>query len=415
MTNQKERFKKSLMLFLEKATSPWHVQHEILACLQTFGFQEGQNPVPSRFFLTQGASVAAIVMPKKKMDSLTLFACHVDSPCLKLKPSALWEKKQMTLAHVEPYGHPILSSWIGRPLSLTGAYWVKNKGAIEKRLVDGKKGVSGVIPHLAIHLDRTVNEKGHLVDPHKDLHVVLSPSQGAITLSSLLKEKGEILFHDLSFVPMEKPCSFGLHDSLLLSPRLDNLLSVFALLQLLESSTFSDTRAFAFLFYNHEEVGSCTDEGACSRLFLDVLQSLLPQDPIEAFRCKQRSSLFSLDMSHAFHPHHEDSSDPRHASELGKGVVCKTSIEQKYAGSGLLSAAFLDAMKKNTIPVQIYSTRNGLKSGSTVGPLLSSQLGIAALDIGIGILGMHASAEVASFDDVHSFVQALRSCCGDLP
>lgn len=409
MTNAQERFKKSLMHFLEKATSPWHVQHEIVSCLQHLEFQEGQNPLPSRFFLTQGASTAAILMPKKKVDSLTLFACHVDSPCLKLKPHAFWEKKQMTLAHVEPYGHPILSSWVGRPLSLTGAYWVKHKGAIEKRLVDPKRAVSGVIPHLAIHLDRTVNEKGHLLDPYKDLNVLLSPSQGVVTLSSLLREKEEVLFHDLSFVPRERPCSFGLQDSLLLSPRLDNLLSVFALLQLLESPCLSEARAFAFLFYNHEEVGSCTDEGACSRLFLDVLQSLLPQDPMEAFHCKQRSCLFSLDMSHAFHPHHEDSSDPRHTSELGKGVVCKNSAEQKYAGSGLLSALFLDAMKKNKVPVQIYSTRNGLKSGSTVGPLLSSQLGIAALDIGIGILGMHASEEVASFEDVFHFIHAMDS------
>jgi aspartyl aminopeptidase len=376
--------------------------------LKQLGFQENVPSIPSRFLLTHGASTAAVIMPKKKVDSLTLFACHVDSPCLKLKPLPLWEKHKMSLAQVEPYGHPILSSWMGRPLCLSGAFWVKGKSGIEKRLVDAETSCTGILPHLAIHLDRSVNEKGHMVDPYKDLHVLLSPSKGQVTLESLLKEKKEILFHDLSFVPMEKPGFLGLEKTLIVSPRLDNLLSVFSLLQVMKENIESENRAFVFLFYNHEEVGSCTDEGAESRLFLEVIQSLLPKDPIEAFECKKRSLILSLDMSHAFHPNHEDSSDPRHTPELGKGVVFKISAEQKYAGGGLASASFLDVMKQQKIPIQMYSGRNGMKSGSTVGPILASQLGIPALDIGIGILGMHASAEVASCEDVQSLIHALR-------
>ena len=309
----------------------------------------------------------------------------------------------------ESYGSPIHSSWIGRPLSLTGVYWTKGKKGVQEHLVDPSRSCTGIIPHLAIHLDRTVNEKGHMVDPHKDLNVLLSPSRGELSFQDLVHEK-EILFHDLSFVPLEKPCFIGLDDAFLSSPRLDNLLSVFALRTVIEERKQSDHTAVVSLFYNHEEVGSCTDEGAESRLFLDALAVLLPKDPIEAFHCKKNSVIFSLDGSHAFHPLHEDSSDPRHAPELGKGLVLKVSVEQKYAGGGFLAASFLDRMKQKKIGVQIYSTKNGMKSGSTVGPILASRLGIPALDIGIGLLGMHSSCEVASLDDIQSLIHALHSC-----
>lgn len=361
--------------------------------------------------LTHGSSLAAVMMPKKKIESLVFFASHVDSPGLKVKPVPFWEKRSMGLIQVEPYGHPILSSWIGRPLCLTGSFWTKGKKGIEQHYIDPTTSLTGVIPHLAIHLDRTVNEKGHIVDPYKDLHVVLSPAGGVESFQSLLKAKGDILFHDLSFVPIEKPSFVGTEKEILVSPRLDNLLSVFSLQQLIDEEIVSDHTAFVFLFYNHEEVGSCTDEGAESRLFLDALNVLLPKDPLAAFECKKESAIFSLDMSHAFHPFHEDSADPRHTPEMGKGVVFKVSVDQKYSGGWQASAAFLDTMKQKDIPIQMYSTKNGLKSGSTVGPLLSSSLGIPALDIGIGVLGMHASYEVAACSDVHSLIHALKEYC----
>ena len=400
-----------LKQFLEKGTSPWHVSHEIHSNLKKLGFQESRRASTDRFFLTNGASTAAILLPKNELKSLTFFVSHVDSPALKMKPLALWDKHMMSLAHVEPYGQPILSSWFGKPLSLTGAYWTKGKKGVEMHLVDTKNSPTGVIPHLAIHLDRGVNEKGHMVDPHKDLHVLLSPSEGPVTLKRLLQEKKEILFHDLSFVPQEGPHSVGLDETLLVSPRLDNLLSVFSLLEVLKEEVQSEDRAFVFLFYNHEEVGSRSDEGAESRLFLEVIESLLPKDPIDAFECNKRSLILSLDMSHAFHPSHEDSSDPRHTPELGKGVMLKISAEQKYSGGCRAAAEFIDLMKQKKVALQMYSTRNGLKSGSTVGPILASQLGIATLDIGIGVLGMHSSAEVASYDDVHALVHLLQTYC----
>ncbi len=75
----------------------------------------------------------------------------------------------------------ICQTWFDRPLSLAGRVMVKNGERIETRLVKVDRDLL-MIPSLAIHMDRKVNE-GRAVNKQIDMLPVLSGS---------VKEQGEV-------------------------------------------------------------------------------------------------------------------------------------------------------------------------------------------------------------------------------
>jgi len=60
----------------------------------------------------------------------------------------------------------ILSTWLGRPLSVAGRLAVKNGNGIEGRLVNIDRDLC-VIPNVAIHMNREMN-KGVEYNPQVD-------------------------------------------------------------------------------------------------------------------------------------------------------------------------------------------------------------------------------------------------------
>ena len=60
-------------------------------------------------------------------------ASHTDSPTLKLKPNAEFIKENMLMLGVEPYGSPLLTSWLNRDLGIAGrAVFLDKKGHSRK-------------------------------------------------------------------------------------------------------------------------------------------------------------------------------------------------------------------------------------------------------------------------------------------
>src|SRR5699024_1723044 len=86
-------------------------------------------------------------------------------------------------------------------------------------------------------------------------------------------DDSEILSFELNLYNYDEPQLIGLSQDLVLSPRLDNLASVSALLEALVEGERGNGINLIGLF-NHEEVGSFTRSGADSDLLKNILEGI---------------------------------------------------------------------------------------------------------------------------------------------
>jgi aspartyl aminopeptidase len=157
--------------------------------------------------------------------------------------------------------------------------------------------------------------------------------------------------------------------------------------------------------------------GARGSFLEDVVRRLVAVtdggDPQALPRALAQSRLVSADMAHAVHPTRYDRHEPAHRPRLGGGPVLKVNANQAYATDASGSGWFAERCADAGVPVQWFVTRADLPSGSTIGPLTATRLGLATVDIGAPMLAMHSCRELASALDVPLVVDALTACFSD--
>ena len=164
-------------------------------------------------------------------------------------------------------------------------------------------------------------------------------------------------------------------------------------------------------FFNNEEVGSTTREGAAGNFLKSILSSIIKLgEPVEPLSSVLADSLaLSIDMAHAEHPNHPEKHEPNHAPLLGKGVVLKTNAQKRYASDLMSSAKLRLLCEQAGIPLQVFITRNDMPCGSTVGPTVSASLGIPTVDIGEPMLSMHSIREMMAASDHTDMIKLLQA------
>jgi aspartyl aminopeptidase len=162
----------------------------------------------------------------------------------------------------------------------------------------------------------------------------------------------------------------------------------------------------AIALFDHEEVGSASAAGAGSAVLPRILERLVPDR--EAFhQACARSSCVSADMSHAVHPNYAGRHEPRHKPQLNGGPVIKTNTQQRYATTAVTAAMFAELCREEDVPVQHYAHRTDLPCGSTIGPITSTLLGIATVDVGNPMLSMHSARELGGSRDPELMTRVL--------
>lgn len=402
--------------FLDNSPTSFHAARQLSERLAASDFE----PLDEReawdlqkgksYFVMRGGSLCAFTLPNAGMDRAMILGSHTDCPALKIKPHpGAFSSHNMTLLGAEVYGAPLLSSWLNRDLAIAGRVVVSNaKEELEERLVILDDSPL-TIPQLAIHLDREVNEKGLVLNKQEHLIPLAGLQKEDEDISSYLEKllRRRIQFktlysYDLFLVPLETARFMGADGELLSSFHLDNLTSAHASVTALLQAEKSSKSLSMAIFWDHEEIGSSTSEGAASPFLPDVLRRIARVykfDDETFIRFKTNSLFVSIDVSHGLNANYKKKYEPQHLPLLGRGIVIKYNADQKYASTAPTAALIARAAESVDLPYQSYVSRSDLRSGSTVGPIVAQSLGIPTVDIGISLLSMHSIREMIACRD----------------
>ena len=428
--------------FLKKSPTAFHAADTIRRELEAAGFQELKESRRwqlekggAYYVVRNGSSVIAFRIGEDYRETgFLVTASHSDSPAFKIKEEAeITVRDHYMQLNTEGYGGMICSSWMDRPLSIAGRVLVRKKGEMqnsgqteemqsvqgggeiyEARLIDFARDLV-LIPNLAIHMNRKVNE-GMALNLQTDLLPLLG---GAPVKSGRFREMAaaeagvspeDLLGMDLYLYNRMEPSVWGADREFFSAGRLDDLECAYGTLQgLLRSRAGSGIRLYCC--FDNEEVGSGTKQGARSTFLQDVLRRIvfgLGMDE-EDYRCMcARSFMLSCDNAHAVHPNHPEKTDVKNCAYMNEGIVIKSHAGQKYTSDGVSVSVFRGICEKAGVPVQYFSNRSDEAGGSTLGNLAMSRVSMNCVDIGLAQLAMHSAYETAGVKDIAYLIKACR-------
>jgi aspartyl aminopeptidase len=114
----------------------------------------------------------------------------------------------------------------------------------------------------------------------------------------------------------------------------------------------------------------------------------------------RRSFVLSVDQAHAIHPNYSGKHEKGHAPKMNDGMVIKRNQNQRYATTAITGFLVREIARKSGLPpIQEFVVRNDCGCGSTIGPIISSNTGIRAIDMGCPQLSMHSIRETMGVCD----------------
>ncbi len=356
---------------------------------------------PGKYIVSPYSSMLIAFVIGKEASQLRISMCHTDFPMLKLKSNPDISTQGYLQANVEPYGGIIAGTWFDRPLGLAGKLVLKGDNPFNPTtlLYDSKEPLF-IIPNLAPHLKK---DKTTDLDFQKELIPIIGMSdqdtsdKTQILINYIAKENNikpeNILDYDLYLYATGEPCYLGLNKEFITSPRIDNLSSVSAISEALVKANINSSYAVG-VFYDNEEIGSRSKQGADSLLVREIIERIIPD----------KKSIYggfniSLDVAHGLHPNYMEKSDITNKTPLGKGVVLKTSASQRYVTDSEAGATIISLCKEKDIKLQRQVNRSGMPGGQTLGPIAASYLPMKSVDMGIPVLAMHSARETIHKND----------------
>lgn len=424
---QLDFFNQGLMSFLERSPTPFHAVSNMEAALSKAGFERLEESAEwdlkpnGRYFVTRnGSSIIAFTVGTDHNDGIRMVGGHTDSPCLKVKPTPEVKQKGFLQLGVEVYGGALLSPWFDRDLSIAGRVtFINEAGGLSSGLIDFKRAIA-VIPSLAIHLDRDVNN-GRPINAQKELPAILTQlgENEDISFREILKSElrdtypeanvQKVLDYELCLYDVQPPSFIGLNKEFMVSARMDNLLSCYiGLSSLLEASNgdSGDQPACMLVCSDHEEVGSQSAEGAQGPFLMNVLERMYP-DSQQRGKVVNASMMISADNAHGIHPNFTDKHDQNHGPMINEGPVIKINANQRYATNSETSSTYKRISEQLGLPHQSFVVRSDMACGSTIGPITAGNIGVRTLDIGVPQLAMHSIREMIGSKDAYTLYQVL--------
>ncbi|POM84242.1 Aminopeptidase I zinc metalloprotease (M18) family protein [Cryptosporidium meleagridis] len=446
-----KEFSDKFLEFLNNTGSPYHSVDETIKILKSNGFKKLDDNEEikrgGKYYMTLNYSTILAFKVGEEFDledersMVIITGSHTDSPCLRVRPSSITCNEGYTQLSVSTYGGGLWHTWFDRGLGIAGKV-VDN--ACNEYLVKIKRPICA-IPNLAIHLTTSEERSSFVYDKEKHLQPIISKTDtndkyGEQLLSlprSLLDEicreinvqAQNISSFDLCLMDSVDSRYVGINDEFIDSPRLDNLGGVFSCFTaLIDASESNSSDLLISVAFDHEEVGSVSFSGAHSDFLKQSLKLILaglensslnnstPKGVVNVNRnsdlefCKimKRSIFLSVDMAHSIHPNYPERHQSKHKPSPNNGIVIKTNFNQAYT-TDCTTRTFLKTIANNfNIKTQDFLVKNSSPCGSTIGPIVASNLGIRTADIGACMLAMHSCREFMYYSDIYDLQNFIK-------
>lgn len=462
---QARPFAERFVHFVNKTGSPYHSVQAVRELLTCAGFEElpererWKMQKGGKYFITRnGSCIAAFVVGRDfntTRGGFCVTATHTDSPCLRLRPRAFFEKEGYHMGNVECYGSGLWHTWFDRGLGMAGKVVLRKGNKVVERLLRIARPIF-YLPNMAIHLqtaeeiaafkinkelhlqpvlcsevaeqeresEKTEKEKTEKEKKEKEKKEKgtprLPPALGRLIGQTLGLSGSPVLDWDLCLLDSSPGRVCGVYEEFIESARLDNQISTFAAFNALinvgekqeKGEMFAGTEdVMMAVAFDHEEVGSVSYAGANS----SILETLMRRTLLEFnsqdnfYQIIERSFIVSSDMAHAVHPNYPDKHQAQHKPTMHGGVVIKENANQNYA-SNAATMPFIRVIAEDAkIPLQDFVVRNDSRCGGTVGAMLSARLGVRTVDIGIPQWAMHSCREICGVTDLMYLQKLLEA------
>lgn len=442
-----------LIKYIKACTSPYHTVDTSLQMLLDNGFVELSLEEPwvlgtgNYVVNVYGTTLFAFHIGDDYRDSLRIASAHTDFPAIRVKPNPITSVKGYTKLNVEMYGGLIPHTWLDRPLGAAGTVVLKgdNPYDVESVLVDTKRPVA-IIPNLAIHMNRNVND-GVALNRQKEMLPILmmerkdlvndvgssettykcddsisDSTQSVVDQWTLFLadeincDPSEILSYEITLYPAIDGVLVGTEFDFLTAPRLDNLTSCFgALAGIMESKLQHADGIRCAILFDNEEVGSRTKQGGAGMLLPNLLERVyrglgLSHEDLDSDVA--RGFMISSDVAHGLHPNYPEKNDITNFPVLNGGIALKLATSQSYAGDAVALAIVKGICEEAGVNYQIYVNRSDIPGGSTVGSISSAMLSIRTMDIGLPLLAMHSAVETMGAQDQEQLNALMKQFLG---
>lgn len=425
--------------FLNKSPSPFHAVDETKKALVAAGFKElkdnddWQIQRKEKYFVTRNKSaILAFVVGNKWQpgNGFSVVAAHTDSPCLRVKPVSKLSRQGCLQVAISTYGGGLWRTWFDRDLAIAGRIFVKKGDKLVQQLVRVDKPIL-YLPSLCIHLEKdrenfTLNKEEHLrpiISTEKladELNAkTADDAEHHSALLKVLAETADVRVEDIYDLDLylydtqDAAIGGGLGPEFVSGARLDNLVgtytSIVGLIESLEDASIDgDSLVRMVACYDNEECGSESVQGAgsaCTEWAMRRIMASLDVKPGQAEQSFANSYMISADQAHAVHPNYAEKHEASHAPKLHAGIVVKINVNQRYATTAATHAVLRRCAELADVPLQKMVVRNDSPCGSTIGPILSTRLGIRTIDVGTPQLAMHSIRELCCTSGVAQAVK----------
>ena len=440
-----------LLKYIGACTSPYHTVDTSLQMLLDSGFtelsleDEWQLDSGSYVVNVFGTTLFAFHIGKKPDYTLRIASAHTDFPAIRVKPNPITSVKGYTKLNVEMYGGLIENTWLDRPLGAAGTVVLKGENAfdVDSVLVDTKRPIA-IVPNLAIHMNRSVND-GVKLNRQKEMLPILmmerkadeesnnvingARSENLFSQTSVEYDKwtrflaeevdcdpSEILSYEMTLYPTEQGCVLGTEGDFISAPRLDNLTSCFGVLSgIIEARKLNANGIRCAILFDNEEVGRRTIQGGAGMLLPNLIKRVYDalgysNQEMDSFISK--GYMISSDVAHGLHPNYPEKNDITNIPTLNNGLALKIACSQSYAGDAKAIAIVKGLCDEAKAKYQIYVNRSDIPGGSTVGSISSAMLPMRTIDVGLPLLAMHSARELMGANDQEQLNRLMNHFLG---
>ncbi len=423
-------YAKGYCAFLDAAKTEREAVKKSIEMVSAYGFKPydfgDKLEVGGKYYYNnRGRALYLFVIGSENLENgIRISAAHIDSPRLDLKQNPLYEEGNMGFMKTHYYGGIKKYQWTAIPLALHGVVITGDGKSIDICIGEDDNDPVFYINDLLPHLGRDQMAKtASQVVPGEKLNVLVGSiplgeesSDIKLGILKILSEKygikeEDFLSAEISAVPAFKARDIGFDRSIIGAYGHDDRVCAYpALSALIE--TEAPVHTIMTILADKEETGSGGNTGMRSDIFTDLIAEISAAMGANERKVRAASRCLSADVNAVFDPNFADVYETKNSAFLNCGVVMS-----KYTGSGGKGGTS-DASAEMVAFVRDLFAKEGViwqsaelgkvdqGGGGTVAVYIANH-NIEVVDLGVGVISMHAPYEAISKADLYMTYKAF--------